>query len=306
MGRLALSLGVILWLSGLCIAADKTSPMDSLASVRKAIDSYVEAYNRGDAGAVASHWGRQGEYVSTAGERLKGPDKIKPALEDFFAQNQGIQMKVAVFDVQEQPADRSTSRGIAVVGRKGGEPEEIMFTAVHVREDGAWKLFSIEEEESAVPFATIAQLGQLEWLIGEWVDQDEESTVETTFKWSGNYAFINGSFRVTVKGRLDVEGTQVIGWDPSAKRIRSWIFDSKGGFGEGVWTRDGNRWAVNVKSLLSNGQKASSVNVYTYVDPDTFKWHSTGREVDGELLPNIEEVTVVRKRTHPTMSGSGK
>ena len=29
--------------------------------------------------------------------------------------------------------------------------------------------------------------------------------------------------------------TQRIGWDPAAKQIRSWEFDSEGGFGEGTW-----------------------------------------------------------------------
>ena len=64
--------------------------------------------------------------------------------------------------------------------------------------------------------------------------------VETTFSWTKDFAFINGTFRVTVGDRVDLEGTQVIGWDPVAKKIRSWIFDTKAGFGEGEWSRAGN------------------------------------------------------------------
>ena len=76
----------------------------------------------------------------------------------------------------------------------------------------------MEEEESSVPIATIAKLGELEWLIGDWVDQDDDASVETTFRWTKDYAFINGTFRVTVGDRVDLEGTQVIGWDPCGKK----------------------------------------------------------------------------------------
>jgi hypothetical protein len=164
----------------------------------------------------------------------------------------------------------------------------------------------VEEEESSVPLATIAKLGELEWLIGDWIDRDNTGSVETTFRWTKDYAFINGTFRVTVGDHVDIEGTQVIGWDPVAKKIRSWIFDTKAGFGRGEWSREGNRWTVNLKSILGTGQRASSMNIYTYVDPNSFTWQSVSREVDGELLPDIDAVTVVRKIAQKAQAKSGK
>ena len=77
-----------------------------------------------------------------------------------------------------------------------------------MKEKGAWKLLKVEEEESSAPLASIAALGQLEWLIGDWVDQDESGSVETTFRWAKDYSFINGTFRVTVGDRVDLEGTR--------------------------------------------------------------------------------------------------
>jgi len=304
--RVALGLIVssILMVSG--VSAENTGLSKDEIAIRKAIEFYVETYNRGDASAAASHWSRQGSYLTQTGEHAKGPEKIKPALEKFFAENKGIQVKVAVFDVQLQSAGRAIAKGFAVFQRPGEENEEVLFTATHVKESGAWKLLKVEEEESAVPLDTIAKLGELEWLIGDWVDQDESGTVETTFRWTKDYAFINGTFRVTVEDRVDLEGTQLIGWDPVGKRIRSWIFDTKAGFGEGEWSGVGNQWTVNVRSVLGTGQKASSLNIYTYVDPNSFTWQSVGREVDGELLPDIEEVTVVRKNSQKAQAKSGK
>lgn len=304
MYRVMTSLCIPIFLAGLVFAAEPGSSTKNEQEIRKTVEAYVNAYNQGDATALAPHWSRKGEFVSASGERLKGRDKIKPALEKYLKDNKGIQLKVALYDVEFKSRDRSVAKGIALVQRQGDEPEETHFTATHVKEEGNWKLSSVDEEESAVPFATIAQLGQLEWLMGDWVDKDEDATVETSFRWAKNYGFINGTFRVIVGGRLDVEGTQVIGWDPAAKTIRSWVFDSNGGFAEGTWSGSENRWTVKLKSILPDGRKASSVNVYTYVDPGSFSWQSIGREVDGELLPNINPVTVVRKEVRSAVSGA--
>ncbi len=288
------------------VSAENTGLSQDEIAIRKAVDSYVAAYNSGDASAVASHWSREGLFVSPTGEQAKGPDKIKSALEKFFAENKGIQVKAALFDVQLQSANRAIIKGFAVFSRPGEENQEVLFTATNVKENGKWKLLKVEEGESNVPLATIAQLGELEWLIGDWVDQDEDSSVETTFRWAKDYAFITGTFRVRVGDRVDLEGTQMIGWDPVAKKIRSWIFDNKAGFGEGEWSKSGDTWTVNVKSVLGTGQKASSINIYTYLDPNSFGWQSIGREVQGELLPDIDQVTVVRKKAEKTESKSAK
>jgi uncharacterized protein (TIGR02246 family) len=303
---MAITWVICLFVSGLACAAGGSNPKADETAVRKTVDSYVEAYNRADAGAVASHWSRRGEYVAPSGERFKGPDKIRPALETFFSNNKGLQLNVAVFDVQFPSVDRAVEKGIAVIRRSGGEAQEILYTATHVKEDGTWKLLSVDERESLVPVSNIAHLGQLEWLVGEWVDRDEDATVESEFRWTQNYGFISGSFRVIAQDRIQAQGTQVIGWDPAAKKLRSWIFDSWGAFGEGEWSRDGNRWTVRLKTILNNGHRASSINIYTYVDPNTFTWQSVGREVDGEPLPNIDEVTVVRKQAVAATTGSGK
>jgi uncharacterized protein (TIGR02246 family) len=288
------------------VYAENTGMSQDETAIRKAIESYVAAYNSGDAPAVASHWSRDGSYRTQTGEYAKGPDKIKAALEKFFADNKGVQLKAAVFDVQLESGNRAIVKGFAVVSRPGEENDEVLFTATNVKENGKWKLFKVEEEETSVPLDTIAQLGELEWLIGDWVDQDEDSSVETTFRWAKDYAFITGTFRVRVGDRVDLEGSQMIGWDPVAKKIRSWIFDNKAGFGEGEWSKSGNTWTVNVKSVLGTGQKASSINIYTYLDPNSFGWQSIGREVQGELLPDIDQVTVVRKNVGKAESKSGK
>lgn len=297
MKNLSIVLAILLTLSvgGVFAETPKTSPDE--AAVRKAVESYVAAYNRADVKAMASLWSRNGEYRGPSGkQRAQGPEKIRELLEAFFKESKGIRLKASVSEVTFPSADKAVTRGMVVYEIPGEPAEETRFIAEHVKEDGQWKIVSVEEDESEVSAEPPQGLKELGWLIGEWVDQDENATVDTVFGWAKNHSFISGSFRVAVKDRVDLEGAQVIGWDPVEKKIRSWVFDSKGSFGEGVWTREGDRWVVKLVSVLSNGEKASSVNIYTPVDANSFKWRSIGREVGGTPLPNVDEVTVVRKQ----------
>ncbi len=46
---------------------------------------------------------------------------------------------------------------------------------------------------------------------------------------------------------------------------------------------------------MADGSKALAVNIVTYVNDNAFKLQSTERSVAGELLPNVDEVLVVRQ-----------
>ena len=97
-------------------------------------------------------------------------------------------------------------------------------------------------------------LKQLAWLIGEWIDESPESLVTTSYRWDDNHTFMLSDFEVKVAGRPVMSGTQRIGWDPLAKTIRSWVFDSEGGFAEGVYSHAGNRWIVKLTGVTQRRQ----------------------------------------------------
>ena len=179
------------------------------------------------------------------------------------------------------------------------------------QDDAAVERTAAEQPEVSRDAATddarqTSPLGELGWMIGQWVDEGKDSKIVTSCSWTKNRKFLTRSFSVTIDGQLSLEGTQFIGWDPIAGRIRSWTFDSEGGFGEGRWIRDGNRWLVKMSFVLGSGERASAVNVITFVDQDTLRWQSIDREVAGELLPNIPEVTVVRQKPEKTESRQGE
>jgi hypothetical protein len=168
------------------------------------------------------------------------------------------------------------------------------------QQPAAGQTVAAEEATSDAPLSS--PLEELDWMVGQWVDQAEDATITTECAWTKNRKFLKRSFKVKVDDEVALEGDQFVGWDPLAKQIRSWTFDSEGGFGEGRWIRDGNRWLVKASFVLAGGERASALNVITYVDQDTLRWQSVDREIAGELLPSIPEVTVVRQKTEEAKS----
>ena len=136
-------------------------------------------------------------------------------------------------------------------------------------------------------------------MIGDWVDESPESVVLTSYRWDDNHNFILSDFSIQVVGKSVMNGSQRIGWDPLAKVIRSWVFDSEGGFAEGVYSRDGNRWIIKMTGVTRDGKVASSTNTITRESKDRTTWSSRDRMVGGEPTGDVEQVVVVRKPPQP-------
>ena len=264
------------------------------AAIRASVRSYVEAFNRGDAKRLAAHWSDDGEYIGPDGTRIAGRTSIEAAFKDLFSTEDSPRLEVSKPQVKFVTDEVAIEEGIARVISPREAPTDSTYMAVHVKKEGKWKLHSVRETVLPSPPSHYGELQQLEWMIGSWVDESEAAVVETVCQWTKNKNFITRTFKASVEGMDPLEGTQVIGWDPAAGSIRSWLFDSDGGFAEGFWSQDGNRWIVRTKQVLPDGRQASSVNVFTYRDQNTFTWQSTQRLVDGEELPNVEEFPVVR------------
>jgi uncharacterized protein (TIGR02246 family) len=274
---------------------------DDEATIRQNAAEYVKAFNRRDARALAAFWSPEAIYMNpSSGEEVVGRSAIEKQFAGNFAESGGVTLAVDVESVQFVSPNVAVEEGLARVMSPNSEPEESHYTAIHVKRNGQWLLDRVsegdaEDQYDAPPPSNYEHLKELEWMIGSWIDQDDAATVQTDCEWTKNQNFMTRSFAVVIGDQVNMAGMQIIGWDPSAKQIRSWVFDSNGGFSEGTWTRKDNRWIIQSHGTLPDGGKSSATNVLKYVNDDSFTWQSINREVDGELLPNVDEVMVIRK-----------
>jgi uncharacterized protein (TIGR02246 family) len=258
-------------------------------------DQFIEAYNRGDAKAVASFWAEDATYVDEGGQEHKGRAAIEKLYEQAFAASKGAKLDIHVTDRKLATADVILNSGITEVTPANGDPPTTArFSAVLVKKDGQWYLQHVSDSV-ATPPSNSQHLGDLEWMIGEWTGESDKGVSGTaSFEWAENENFIVSEFATTMNGIPIYGGTQWIGWDAIDKQIRSWSFYSGGGFGEAVWTKDGDKWSVKVTARTAEGKKVSATNVVSKADDNHMTWQMTGLTVDGKTLPDPAPVKMKR------------
>lgn len=273
--------------------ARTTSPEEKALQTRA--KEFVAAFNKGDALALAAFWTPDGDFMDVDGRCLKGRKAIEETYKTWFSHNRGAKLAMTITGVRVVKPDLAIEDGVSEVRpADGGPPEVARYTVVHVKQDNRWLLASVRMS-AANPPSHSEHLEALAWLVGEWTDDVEKGPVaRASYSWAENQNFLVSSLATTLKDIPVAGGTQWIGWDATAKQIRSWTFDSSGGFGEGVWTQDGNRWTIKTTTNLRDGKKISAVNLVTRVDHHHLTWQSTKRSLDGKPLPDTEVVKMKR------------
>ena len=144
------------------------------------------------------------------------------------------------------------------------------------------------------------RLVELEWMVGDWVDEGSEAKVTAQVRWADNRSYLVRHYTVEVAGAKAVSGTMFVGWDPQTGQIKSWVFDSEGGHGEGLWTRASeSQWVVKAHGVLRDGRPTSATQVHTVVNKHSAKTHSIDRIIGGVIAPDVPEILMVRKPPAP-------
>ena len=162
------------------VGADDTAPADvspDEAAIRANCDKYVEAYNRRDSKSMAGMWSPDAIYMDpSSGEQVLGRDKIAKFFDDVFAGMEDASLAVTIDSIDFVSPNVAIEKGEAVISYSDFPPEESTYSAVHVKRDGQWYLDRVTEEEvEGPPPSHYEQLKQLEWLVGSWIDADENA-----------------------------------------------------------------------------------------------------------------------------------
>ncbi len=171
-------------------------------------------------------------------------------------------------------------------------PLEGRFTAIWVKHDGRWRLSSLREIR--LPTTSAGELAALDWMVGRWSGQGGKATFDMTTRWNEKHTFLLRDLAVTHDGKVILSGQQRIGIDPLDGQIKSWMYDTDGGHGEGIWRRHGDTWVVQATGVTPDGRRTTSTNVYTYAGGDTFTWKSLGGTSNGQPTPGFE-ITLQRR-----------
>jgi uncharacterized protein (TIGR02246 family) len=276
-------------------AADRSADE---AAIRANVQAFVRAYNAGDAKAVAALFTPDGQAVDKEGNATEGREAIEQKFAGLFAAAPKKRTEVFVDSVRFLGPDLAVEAGSTRETPGPGEtPEYDRYTVLHVKRDGKWQMALARDEEGEPPTAH-ERLRPLAWLVGDWVDDGGSVVVVSSCRWSDDGNYLLQEFDLQVQGRDAMRVSQRIGWDPLARRIRSWVFDSEGGFGESVWARDGDVWVIKATFIRPDGTTASATNTLVPAGKDAYVWRSADRVVSDEVVAPVE-VKVIRKPPQP-------
>lgn len=268
------------------------------AAIRANVAAFVKAYNAKDAKALASLFAADAQIEDEEGNITEGRDAIQEVFAGWFTDNPQKRIEVTIESIRFIGRNLAVEKGTT---KERAAPEETpdydRYTVVHARRDGKWQMVLARDEEGPAP-SNHERLLPLAWLVGEWVDDNGSVVVHSTCQWSEDGKFLLQEFTVKVSGKNEMRVSQRIGWDPIAKQIRSWVFDSEGGFGESLWIPLGETWVIKATGVRPDGTAASSTNSLVPAGKDAYVWRSRDRIVGDEIGEPVE-IKVVRKLPVP-------
>lgn len=289
--KIVLTLLAAAWLAG-CGQAQQNKQADEKA-IRNAVQEYQEAYNQQDTAKLTALWASDATYINpVTGESAEGREEIEKLFKEKFAQGKKRHLEIAIKSIEFPNADEAIETGVIKVTVPDQPAQQAVYEVGYVKENGKWLMNAINEIELQEASSNFEQLKDLAWLVGKWEDSDDNVQILFDNQWDKYKNFITQHFQMKIYGQDDIEGKQIIAWDPVKDVIRSWVFDSDGGFGEGTWEKVDKSWYSTMHYTLGDGRIASSKNIYTPVDDNSYTLASVEREVDGEILPDMDPVTV--------------
>lgn len=288
------------------VSGDDELPNDKNSeTVNKVLAALAKAMNAHDPKAIAELFTPAGEFIDADDNVFDSHEAIA---EEFAALFENNPRKSSVELASEEI--REISPGVLSVdcvatfsdGEESDEETEIVdvdFSALIVEQsDGDWLLASVRSEGEGNLRSPHARLKRLEWLVGDWIDENDESAMHTTTRWSDDGNFILSDFDIRVDGRVAMRGTQRIGWDGSLGKFKSWVFDSEGGHSEGIWTEFDDRAVVRAAGVRPDGDAYSATQTYERLGDDSFLFSVTDRIDGNDTAPDFR-ATVVRKPPEP-------
>jgi uncharacterized protein (TIGR02246 family) len=273
-------------------AASSSGNTDNRKAARTAIQAqrqaFLKAFEGGEAEQVASFWTADGELIGDDGSVYRGRGAIEGAYRELFSSKKKPRAEIQTESLRFPSKDTAIEEGYFKVHVGNVEPTTSRYSVLHVRESGKWLMAVVREW----PTETVS-LRDLEWLIGAWVAKRDDAEVHTTYEWMWDKSFIRVQFTIRQKDRT-LRGFQMIGKDEASGELRSWTFESEGGFGEATWSRDGKKWVLDASGRLPDGSKLTATNILVPLDQDSFTWQTVKRSIGGEDVYELPPVRVTR------------
>lgn len=273
---------------------------DPQPATRETLEKFVAAFNANDAKTLGTTLAPGMEYIDESSQKVEGGKSVTEMLSGFFKANPGVKIQITPDGIRlvAPTVALEDAESVITIADKGKQTARRV-SFVYGQVEGEWKIVSIREfpEVESVPEVG-SRLKELAWLEGTWLDESGDAVVETTFTFSKDGSHMTREFIVRTGGQETLKGTQRISVDPQTGVIRSWTFDSLGGHGDSVWTKNGDGWLIRGKGVTGQGKEASATYLLKPIGKDRIEFQAVHRVVGDQVEPDTTTV-LTRKISVP-------
>ena len=270
---------------------------DDEQAIKALLDTFVKAFNAGNAEATAATYTETAVVVDERGERVEGRAAVRDQYAASFADNPGSTIAIQVDSLRFLGPETALEEGRTTITPAAGAGAR-RDHPLHRRIRQARRTVAAgrrARRARARPHPPRPPQGT--GMAGRGLDQREPGR--------------SRQYHLQMDRRRQLPGPRVHHEDRRASRcyrarsgsagtrlshqFKTWIFDSEGGFGEGYWTRNGDQWVIKAEGVRQDGQHASATNIITRLGKDRVSWQSVDRTIGGAAVPGVDEFTIVRK-----------
>jgi uncharacterized protein (TIGR02246 family) len=260
-------------------------------AIKKAGAAYTAAFEKGDIEGLLSHWATDADYIDESGKMIQGREAIAAHIRKGHENLKGYKMKLESSGVRFVTPDVALVEGKGTLISPEGDEDVTPFTAVWVKRGGQWLVRSLRDlgdsgEQKPVTHAD--HLKPLEKFLGDWVSSNKDVQVDLHCDWTLNKSFILMEFKIK-KGDKESLTAQRFGWDPINQQIRSWYFDSTGGYGEATWTEEEDGYVGEAGGVLQYGRVGTATYYIRPGEDGSFVYQARNRTVDGRPLADFDD-----------------
>ena len=109
-------------------------------AIRKTIEGYVAAYNKGDIDAVMSNWADGSEFVSDDGVVVRGKEAVGNLFRKGLAEHKGRTMRGKVASIRLVRKDLAIIDGTAEMANADGTSDKGPFTSIWSKTGDKWQI----------------------------------------------------------------------------------------------------------------------------------------------------------------------
>jgi uncharacterized protein (TIGR02246 family) len=275
------------------------APPELVEAVKKAELATIAAFNKGDAAALAALFAEKGELVDENGNVFSGREQITGLFKAFFERFPKAELQMEVTGVRTVGDSLAIEEGVRLITVPDSDvAAQVRYAAVRDKVGDSWPIASYSEFADDPQPTPAEMLSAVSFLVGDWIDESPEGKTTISYRWEDEGNFLLGDYTLAVAGMPESRSHQRIGWDPLEGVIRSWTFDSDGGYSTGEWVATEAGWVIKSDATMPDGTTGSATVTVTPTDADHFIVRSSDRIIGGVDEPEFE-LTVARRPPQP-------